>query len=273
MDRAVARGMKRREVETLVHVGIDEKSFRRSHDYISVMSDIDGGRVLEVSEGRTKQSAAELWKAPGKQACSKVKAVAMDMWQPFMQSAPEHAPQAEVVHDKFHCAKELGEGLDQVRRQENRHLSESGDARLKGTRQLWLYAKENLSESQQTEIAKLREEDLRTALAWAIKDNFRRFWDYRYRASAEGYFESWYDWVIDSKLAPMTKAAQKLQRHLRGILAYITHRITNAASEGFNSRIQSLKAAARGFRRFANYRTRILFFCGRLDLMPQGITH
>ena len=45
-------------------------------------------------------------------------------------------------------------------------------------------------------------------------------------------------------------------------------RITNAAAEGFNSIIQTLKANARGFRSFDNFRIRILFFCGKLDLMP-----
>jgi len=38
--------------------------------------------------------------------------------------------------------------------------------------------------------------------------------------------------------------------------------------EGLNSKIQSLKSAARGFRSFVNYRIRILFFCGKLDLYP-----
>ena len=37
-------------------------------------------------------------------------------------------------------------------------------------------------------------------------------------------------------------------------------------SPRFNSKIQALKADARGFRKFENYRTRILFFCGRLEL-------
>ena len=44
--------------------------------------------------------------------------------------------------------------------------------------------------------------------------------------------------------------------------------LTNATAEGFNSRVQSIKSAARGFRNFENYRTRILFYCGKLDLMP-----
>lgn len=43
------------------------------------------------------------------------------------------------------------------------------------------------------------------------------------------------------------------------------NRITHAISEGFNSKIQALKAAARGFRNVANYRIRILFFCGKVD--------
>jgi len=44
--------------------------------------------------------------------------------------------------------------------------------------------------------------------------------------------------------------------------------VTNALTEGFNSRIQAIKADARGFRSFANYRIRILFHCGKLDLRP-----
>ena len=63
-----------------------------------------------------------------------------------------------------------------------------------------------------------------------------------------------------------------LKRHLPNILTWFRHRISNGPTEGFNSRIQSIKSAARGFRNFENYRTRILFFCGKLQLMPE-ITH
>jgi hypothetical protein len=63
-----------------------------------------------------------------------------------------------------------------------------------------------------------------------------------------------------------------LQRHIDGLLNYFDHRVTKAMSEGFNSRIQSIKSAARGFRKFANYRIRLLFYCGKLDLLPD-LTH
>jgi len=71
----------------------------------------------------------------------------------------------------------------------------------------------------------------------------------------------------------MAKIAKMLKRHLPELLTYFRHRITNAVTEGFNSRIQAIKTAARGFRNFANYRIRILFFCGKLDLIPENLTH
>jgi transposase len=77
----------------------------------------------------------------------------------------------------------------------------------------------------------------------------------------------------NSQLAPIVKVAAIPKRHLEGVLAYITHRITNAMSEGFNSCIQSIKSAARGFRNLENDRTRILFFFGRLELIPNVSTH
>jgi len=59
-----------------------------------------------------------------------------------------------------------------------------------------------------------------------------------------------------------------MKHHLDNISTYLRHRVTNAKAEGFNSKIQAIKSAARGFRSFANYRVAILFHCGRLELHP-----
>ena len=85
--------------------------------------------------------------------------------------------------------------------------------------------------------------------------------------------EAGHGWATCSRLQPIIKLAKMLQRHLENILNYFRHRITNAMSEGFNSRIQSIKTQARGFRTFENFRTRILFNCGKLDLLPEKVTH
>ena len=67
----------------------------------------------------------------------------------------------------------------------------------------------------------------------------------------------------------MKKVARMLRKHLDNILTYFDYYITKAFSEGINSKIQAIKANARGFRNFKNYRIRILFFCGKLSLTPQ----
>jgi len=72
---------------------------------------------------------------------------------------------------------------------------------------------------------------------------------------------------------PVQKVAKMINKRIENILSWFRHRISNAAAEGFNSIIQSLKSAARGFRSFANYRTRILFFCGKLKLLPESGSH
>jgi len=273
MERAVERGLKRREVQDLQHVGIDEKSFGRGHSYVSLLVDLTGGRVLEVVEDRTEEAANQLWNALPQEQREQIEAVAVDMWPAFLNTAQTHAVNAEIVHDRFHISQHLNEAVDQVRRQEHKHLQSQGDDRLTGSKQLWLFNPENIHEDRWLEFETLKDQQLKTSRAWAIKEQFRWLWEYRYAANAKKFFDGWYGWATRCQLKPMIKVAKMLKRHLPNILSYFRHRITNAKSEGFNSRIQSIKSQARGFRAFKNYRTRILFYCGKLSLMPQGITH
>lgn len=270
LERAVDRGLERREVDDIRHVGMDEKSFGRGHDYVSVMTDIDNRRVLEVAPERTIEAADSLWKTLTLTQREDVESVSMDMWQAFMTSAQANAPNAEIVHDKFRIAKYLGEAVDKVRRAEHKTLKQEGNETLTGSRQLWLYNMENLDGDRYARLNQLQQQDLKTARAWAIKENFRWFWDYTYTGCAKKFFDRWYGWARRSQLEPIKKVAAMLKNHLDGILSYFRHRVTNATAEGFNSRIQSIKSAARGFRSFVNYRLRILFYCGKLDLMPDG---
>ena len=69
-------------------------------------------------------------------------------------------------------------------------------------------------------------------------------------------------------MKPIVKAAKRIADHLPNILNYFKHGVTNSMAEGFNSKIQYIKAAARGFKLFKNYRNIILFYCGKLDLFP-----
>jgi transposase len=267
MDRAVTRGLARRSTDEVTRVGLDEKSFGRGHSYVSLMTDHKPARVLEVVPERTTEAAVALWESLPALQRKKVMAASMDMGAGFAAATRQAAPQAKIVHDRFHVSKHLNEAVDKVRRDEHRRLLEQGDESLKHTKFLWLQGA--LVEGDQAlAFEQLLTRELKTAKAWAFKEAFVEFWGQPDGLRAKLFFEQWHDSVIRSKLEPLKKVARMLQSHLSGLLNYFDHPITNAITEGFNSRIQALKASARGFRSFANYRTRILFFCGKLDLSP-----
>lgn len=274
MKRAVERGMAKRDDEPIKHLGIDEKSFRSGHRYVSLLNDLEAGRVIEVVEGRDQSSASRLFDALTDAQREKVEAVALDMWRPFINASREGCPQADLTHDRFHVSKHLNEAVDQVRRAETKQLRSEGDDRLVGTRWNWLRNEESISDEAWPDFEALKDSELKTGRAWSIKECFRWFWEpHHSREEAEEYFGQWYGWASRSRIEPIKKKAAMLKRHLPELLNWCAHHITNAVSEGINSRIQSIKSAARGFRYFENYRTRILFFCGGLELSPFKTSH
>jgi len=267
-SRAVERGLLRRDLSEVKNVGIDEKSFLKGHKYASLMVDIDGARIIEVVQERTLESANELWSKLPEEVRHGIDAVAMDMWDAFITAAEANAPQADIVHDKFHISKYLNEAVDKVRRAEHKGFMKDGDETLKGAKYLFLKRPENLTDNEKLRFNEFKMDTLKVGRAWSIKEAFSDFWNYSYKGSAEKFFQQWYWWATHSRLKPMVQVAKLMRRHLENILTYLKHRITNAMMEGFNSKIQSIKSNARGYRNFQNYRIAILFYCGKLDLHP-----
>jgi len=267
--RAVERGMENRDLGNVPYLGIDEKNFRKGHSYVSVLNDLSEGRVIDVVEDRTLESANKLMDSIPEVQRFTVQAIAMDMWDAFITSAKENIPWADIVHDKFHVSSYLGKGVDKVRRSEQKQSLQAGNTILTGTKYLWLSNPQNWNEKQKELYNELKHINLKVGKAFAIKEMFREFWNYTYTESAAKYFKRWYFLATHSKLKPIISAAKTIKRHINEIMTYFKHRITNSASESINSKIQMIKASARGFRNFNNYRIAILFYCGKLNFFPQ----
>lgn len=268
MRRGVERGLQRREIAELKLVGIDEKSFRKGQDYIALMTDLLGSRVLEVVQGAGRKEVETLWQTLPEEQLKQVQAVAMDRGKAMIAGTRAAAPHAAIVHDRFHISAEQSKAVDQVRRAENKKLMLEGDATLKGTRYIWLSGLERLSDAAFANFETLVKINLKTSRAWELKTTFENFWLQADETAGRAFFKRWKSRAVRSRLPEFIKLAKSLATSLPELLNYFKHRISNAMSEGFNSVIQPLKAAARGFRSFASYRARILFFCGKLDLKP-----
>lgn len=274
MQRAVKRGLQRREAVSPKQLGIDETSFRKRHDYVTVVSDQETGHVIHVAEDRTKASLTAWYGSLTDGQRIAVESVSMDMWPAFINATLECLPNAEakIAFDKFHVAKYLGDAVDKVRRQEHKALLSNGRDDLKGSKYCWLYNPDKMSNDQWRSFKALRESTLKTARAWAIKEFAMSLWHYASMTWARKGWERWLSWAVRSRLEPIKRVAKTIKEHLWGILNAIILKVSNGPAEGINSRIKMIKVRSRGFRNKQRFANAIYFHLGGLDLYPNGVS-
>lgn len=270
LKRSVDRGLDRKGETPLKKIGVDEKSYRKGHKYLTIVSNIENGTVEYIGIGREKSTLEAFFQGLTKKQINGIEAIAMDMWEPFYLATLEALPLGadKIVFDRFHIMKHMTEAVDKVRKAENRKLGEQGDNRLKKTKYLWLSNKENLRKDRMAQIEELQKADLKTSKAWAIKENLRNLWSYYEPGWARRFFKSWHQWATRSQLDPVIKVAKMIKSHLDNVVTYSKHFITNATAEGLNSKIKAISSRAGGYRNHENLKTVIFFHCGGLSLYP-----
>jgi len=273
MQRAVKRGLSRREALSPRQISVDETSYRKGHDYVTVVTDQEQAAVLHVAENRETDSLTEFYDLLSQEQKKGIESVCMDMWPAYIRATREALPDADskIAFDRFHVAQYLGKAVDQVRRQEHRQLIRQGDERMKGSKYQWLRNRGNMNWHQQRSFSELRQSSLKTARAWAIKDLASRLWGYRNRTWAEKGWKRLINWMARSRLKPMQTTSKTLRNHLWGILNAVIRKVDNSHAESMNSRIKTLKSRARGFRNRERFRNAIYFHLGGLQLYPEGI--
>jgi len=88
--------------------------------------------------------------------------------------------------DRFHIMKKFNEAIDEVRREELRHLKETGqDSILINGRWVLLKRTENLTDKQVVRLKELLKTKLTSIKAYLMREDFQRFWTYHMPAWAE----------------------------------------------------------------------------------------
>ena len=265
MHLSVKRGMDRRNYSELTfdYLSIDEKSFKKGHQYITVLSHPASGCVLDVEENRTKEACKKLLaKSLTTEQLNKVSAISMDMWKAFIQTAQEILPNASIVHDRFHLIKYLNEAIDKVRRREVKQHQD-----LKNSRYALLKNPENLTERQRIHFEAIADANYEVSKAWQVRENFKALFS-KGKLMATLSFLQWANDATKRKIKEVDKVVEMFKNHLSGVVNALLINLTNAMAERLNGKIQELKTVARGYRTFTNFRSAILFFNGGLNLYP-----
>jgi transposase len=259
----VGAAVARMDLSAVKRVCIDETAAKRGQDYITLVVDIDGRRVVFVADGRSadtvRQFADHLEDRGGD--ASRIKQACIDMSPAFISGVTENLTEAEITFDRFHVMKLIGDAVNDVRRAEVKARPE-----LRGTRYVWIKNEPNLTAKQSTVLDTLSSTNLKTARAWRMRLAFQDIYAQPTRGWGELFFDKWIGWAKRSRLEPMKAVARTMEKHREGILAWFESRISNGLVEGINSVVQAAKTKAHGYRNSETLKAVTYLVAGKLDL-------
>jgi transposase len=250
MDKRVLRRWAAGRPRTpLRSLGVDEIYLGKRDKFLTVVSDLERGEPLWVGLERKRETLDRFFaEALPPQWRRAVRAVCVDMWEPFVQSLREHLPHARIVYDKFHVLRHVNEALDETRRAE--FFRKGGEARglLRGKRWLLLRRWADLDRDERHLVKELLALNRRLAKAYLLKEQLAHLWAYTYEGAARRFLTTWLRALRWQRLPAFQTVAKLLLRHLDGILAYCHEKVPFGKVEAINGNIRAMLRRGRGYR-------------------------
>ena len=95
-------------------LAIDEIALKKGHNYMTVVLDYLTGRVVWMDKGRSKETLDEFFAGMTNEQKAAIEAVAIDMWEAYINRIRHHCPNAKIVFDMFHVVQAFGKFVDEV---------------------------------------------------------------------------------------------------------------------------------------------------------------
>ena len=257
---SLLRRFKRRRIRHLRYLGVDEVAIRKGHSYLTIVVDMETGEVVWVGEGR-KTESLEPFMRKLKRAGAKIEAVAMDMWAAYISAVSTHFGRDVIVFDRYHVIADCNRTLDAIRTSEALLALKEDKVVFKGVRYLLLKGSEKIADDwdARKRLNELLAVNEKISTAYILKEDLRRFWMCRSQKEARAFISNWLSTAWASGIELLISFADKLARHVYGLLNYFKHRVTTGKVEGINNKIKVLKRQAYGYRDTEYFKLRIYF--------------
>jgi transposase len=226
---------------------IDEIALHKGHRYMTVVADFFTGRVVWMGHDRNKKTLDAFFKTLTKEQKRSIEAVAMDMWEPFINRVRHYLPRAKIVFDFFHVVQSFSRVIDQVRRSE--YAKAKGQKRdvIKDSRYLLLKNEENLTDEQRPRLAQLLEVNKTLASVYILKDQLKMLYYWGDRVKAKHALDDWCEMAGQIDHHAVKAFIKRLQFFEYGILNHADYPIGTSMLEGINNKIKVIKRKAYGF--------------------------
>jgi transposase len=268
IERVVPRHQAGDRLDGLTQIGVDELSYRRHHEYVTVIVDHVRGGIVWASPGKNAATLAAFFKELGNERCAQLEAVTLDMSAAYLKAVTEATPQARVIFDRFHVQRLAHDALDEVRREQVRAAAPEDKRELKHTRFALQKNPWNLSALEEQKVAAVQRTNLPLYRAYLLKETLAGILDGRQVHVARAKLLEWIGWAARARLRPFQKLARTVRDHLEGILAYVATGLSNARTEGINGKIRTITRRSFGFHGPTSLIALIFLCCSGITLLP-----
>lgn len=271
-ERVVITDMDHDRLDGLVHIGVDEVSWRKHHNYLTLVTNHTTGKVVWGKAGKDRTTLDAFFDELGESRAARIEAASMDMGQAFAKSMKANAPQATICIDPFHAVKLVTDALDVERRKAWNELRHGGDPvaakKFKGARWALLKNPTDLSDDQAATLRRLKRRGGDVWRAYTLKEAFRAIFagDLTTEQVTE-LIDRWISRASRSRLPAFVKAAKTIRKFRDGILAAIRLGINNGRAEGLNNVVRLIFRRARGFHSPQAALALVMLSCGPITIL------
>ena len=268
IERVVARLRPSDELDGLRLIGVDELSYRRHHEYVTVVVDHERGAVVWAHQGKDADTLRAFFQELGPERCAMLEAVTLDLSAAYIKAVTEASPKARLIFDRFHVQRLAHDALDTVRRQQWRAADTDDKRAIKGTRFALQKNPWNLSDIEYVKLALVQRTNRPLYRAYLLKETLAKILDGGQVNIARDKLLEWIAWATRSRLPPFRRVARTIKQHIEGIVAYVATGLSSGRSEGLNGKIRTITRRSFGFHSASSLIALIKLCCGGLSLAP-----
>lgn len=283
-------------LDGLVHIGIDETSYRKGHKYITVIVNHDTNEVVWVADGHGFSVLEQFYKGLSPEQLSSIKVVTGDGARWITDCVNKYTPGCERCVDPFHVVEWAMDALDEVRidrwhaaadkakKMAQEHPQKPGrpsagnkeaaaikaarkDAQeIKDSSYTLGKAPEHLTDKQKVRLDLIAANDPQLYRAYRLKETLRLILKTSDIAQAEKDLKHWLWWASHSRIPAFKELYKKIKRHKEHILNTIRLGLSNARIEATNNKIKLIIRKAYGFRNIQNMMDMVYLVCSKIAI-------
>ena len=256
-----------KDLSKIKQIAFDETSKKKGHNYVSIFLNLETGDLLWVEEGKSAETVTQFAQVAEEQGLNKenITDVSIDFSPAFQAGTKINFINANITFDKFHVSQLVQKAMDSCRKSLGRQANQKFNK--------WLFLKpySQLNVDQQDELENLLDEYPQFHQLYTLKNDFAILWKHKQPDEAAAFLAFWIEQIKELKLKATTTLAKTFEKSFDGIIQHFRSNINNAILEGFNSKVQTMKRNARGYKKTETFITMIRWHCANVLSQPTQV--